>query len=89
VAGLEEEVKKQAQMAVWFLLLVHFNLHHYPSFKHREKLYHKAGVTSYQVCSPETELVQVPNDQTWKAIAILENDKSVTKARVSIEGTCN
>jgi hypothetical protein len=81
-------MKRQAQMAVWFLIMVHFSLHHYPSFKHREKLYHKAGVTSFKVCSPETELVQVPNDKTRKAIATLENDKTVVSARVSIEGTC-
>jgi hypothetical protein len=79
---------KQAQMAMWFLILVHFSLHHYPTFKHRESLYHKAGVTSYKVCSPETELVQVPNDKVWKALATLKNDKTVVDAGVSIEGTC-
>ena len=73
---------------MWFLILVHFSLHHYPTFKHRESLYHKAGVTSYKVCSPETELVQVPNDKVWKALATLKNDKTVVDAGVSIEGTC-
>jgi diketogulonate reductase-like aldo/keto reductase len=81
-------MKKQAQMAMWFLILVHFSLHHYPNFKHRESLYRRAGVTSYQVCGVDTELVQVPNKQVWKALATLKHDKAVESAGVSIEGTC-
>jgi len=81
-------MKRQAQMLMWFLIMVHFSLYHYPKFKHREALYHRAGVTSYKVCSANTELVQVPNDKVWKALAILKKDKAVESAGVSIEGTC-
>lgn len=81
-------MKRQAQHLMWFLILVHFSLHHYPTYKHRESLYHKAGVTSYKACSVDSELVEVPNKNVWKALAALKHDKAVADAGVSIEGTC-
>jgi hypothetical protein len=79
-------MKYRAQLLLWFLILVHF----VPGTKarHHNHLYKKAGVVMWQACPGYSDLVQVQNDHTWKALEILRQDRSVLYADVSIEGTC-